>query len=383
MPACFEERRREVADVVVAGHVCVDLIPALPRLAEGFRYAPGTLLEVGPATVATGGCVPNTGLALHRLGTPVRLLGLVGDDPFGEVVRRSLAGEGLDDGIRVVPGESTSYSVILSPPDEDRMFLHFAGANDSFEGDDVTAEDLAGARVFHFGYPPIMRRMHEDEGRNLVALLARAKDSGLTTSLDMAYPDPSTSAGKADWRRILGRALPQTDVFIPSLDELRVMLDPGATDAGLDGLSRLGEDLVQMGAGVVGIKCGPRGLYLRTAPEDRLRKAGILDPVAWADLELWSPSFEVEALGTAGAGDATVAGFLHALVLGAPPDEAGTAAVAAGAMSVEAPDATSGIKSWEEARRRISAGWQRRTDPPGEGWSPHGATGLWARRPES
>lgn len=371
-----------MADVVVAGHVCVDLIPALPEIAGGFRYAPGTLVEVGPATVSTGGCVANTGLALHRLGTRVRLLGRIGDDPFGEIVVRSLAADGLEGGLKTIPGESTSYTVILSPPEEDRMFLHFAGANDSFTEGDVTQDVLSGARIFHFGYPPIMRRMHEDAGENLASLLSRAKAAGLTTSLDMAYPDPSTSAGRADWPRILRRALPATDVFMPSLDELIVMLEPGAPAGPLaaEGLSRLGEGLLQMGAGVVGVKCGPRGLYLRTAPEGRLRRANIPDPAAWADRELWSPAFEVEAAGTAGAGDATVAGLLHALHAGALPEEAATAAVAVGAMSVEAPDATGGIKSWDEARRRISAGWKRRATPPGKGWSPIGGSGLWERR---
>ena len=373
-----------MADVVVAGHVCVDLIPTLPNLAEGFSYEPGTLLEVGPATVSTGGCVPNTGLALHRLGTRVRLIGRVGDDPFGDVVRRSPAGSALDGAIRTVPGESTSYTVILSPPGEDRMFLHFAGANDSFTADDVTNEALAGARIFHFGYPPIMRRMREDGGENLVATMSRAREAGLATSLDMAYPDPATSAGRADWPRILGRALPHVDIFMPSLDELLPMLHtaeaPTSRSAGAADLaSRLGRRLIGLGAGVVGIKCGPEGLYLRTSPEDRLRRAGVMDPEAWADRELWSAAFEVEAVGTAGAGDATVAGFLHSLLSGGSPEEALTAAVAAGAMSVEAADATGGIKSWAEARHRISDGWKRKTDPPGENWSPLDATGLWER----
>ena len=371
-----------MADVVVAGHVCVDLIPALPPLPDGFSYAPGTLLEVGPATVSTGGCVPNTGLALHRLGTRARLIGRVGDDPFGDVVRRNLAEDGLDGAIRTVPDESTSYSVILSPPGEDRMFLHFAGANDSFSANDVTAQALAGARVFHFGYPPIMRRMREDGGENLATLMSRAREAGLATSLDMAYPAPST--GGTGWRRILRRALPEVDIFVPSLDELLLMLGPAGADRPdsappLNRISRLGEDLIRYGAGIVGIKCGPHGLYLRTAPEDRLRRTGILAPDAWADRELWSAAFEVEVRGTAGAGDAAIAGLLHALLEGTSPEEAVTAAAAAGAMSVEAPDATSGIKSWVEARRRISAGWSRKAGSPGEGWSPSDEPGLWTR----
>ena len=378
-----------MADVVVAGHACVDLIPTLPKLTKGFSYAPGALLEVGPATVATGGCAPNTGRALHRLGTRTRLIGRIGDDPFGDVVRRILAEDGLDEGVRIVPDEATSYTAILSPPGEDRMFLHFPGANDSFTERDVTAEALSGARVFHFGYPPVMRRMREDGGDNLSAMLSRAKTAGLATSLDMSYPDPATSAGTADWPRILRRVLPKVDIFMPSLDELLPLLDPGLLSAGAASpdattlpaarISDLGQDLIRAGAGIVGIKCGPRGLYLRTAPEARLREVGILDPTPWADRELWSSVFEVEAAGTTGAGDATVAGFLHSVLLNDPPEAAITAAVAAGAMSVEAPDAVGGIKSWEETRRRISTGWRRRQDPPGEDWSPLDEPGLWSR----
>ena len=286
-----------MVDVVAAGHICVHLIPTLPGLSGGFSYDPGMLLEVGPVTVSTGGCVPNTGGALHRLGSRVRLVGRVGDDPFGGIARRSLVANGLDDGIRVVPGEATSYSMILSPPGEDRMFLHFAGANDSFGEDDPAGVDLSDARVLHFGYPPIMLRMYEDGGENLATLMSRAKGAGLVTSLDMAYPDPATASGDADWPHILGRALPEVDIFVPNLEESLLMLDPdfrssrdgpgGIAGVETSRVSRLGERLLGMGAGIVGIKCGDRGLYLRTGPKDRLRATGLFsDAAAWSDLEL-------------------------------------------------------------------------------------------------
>ena len=50
--------------VVVAGHVCVDFIPEIP---SGAATEPGELLEVGPLTVAAGGCVANTGGDLAAL----------------------------------------------------------------------------------------------------------------------------------------------------------------------------------------------------------------------------------------------------------------------------------------------------------------------------
>jgi sugar/nucleoside kinase (ribokinase family) len=383
-----------MAEVVVAGHVCVDLIPALSEDEAGFQYRPGALQEVGPVTISTGGCVPNTGLALHRLGADACLVGKVGEDPLGATARDTLAraGHGLADGIEAAPGKSTSYSVILSPPGGDRMVLHFPGTNDTFENGDVPSAALSSARVFHFGYPPLMRRMYEDGGGNLARILRRAKEAGLTTSLDMAYPDPATAAGKADWCGILKKALPFMDVFLPSLVELLLMVDPEETNEriteGVDlyaetpdsRVSELGERLLGMGTGMAGIKLGERGFYLRTAPEERLAEAGAGVPEnlgAWSDQELWSSIFDAEVAGTNGAGDATVAGFLFGLLRRMSPEDAVTIACATGASSVEAADATSGVKRWEELNERIEGGWTRREERPGEDWTRSDRRGLW------
>src|SRR3954468_20127090 len=109
------EELRGVADVVVAGHVCLDVIPAL---AEPVRLEPGRLVFAGPAVLSTGGAVANVGLALHRLGVPVRLLGRVGDDVFGRAFRDALRAVHADmaDDVRIVDGQDTSYSIVLSPP---------------------------------------------------------------------------------------------------------------------------------------------------------------------------------------------------------------------------------------------------------------------------
>ena len=52
-------------DAVVAGHICLDVIPDLSGSpAETFQraFAPGRLVEVGPIAFSTGGPVTNTGL---------------------------------------------------------------------------------------------------------------------------------------------------------------------------------------------------------------------------------------------------------------------------------------------------------------------------------
>ena len=366
-------------DAVVAGHLCLDLIPDLSPLGEASLAAllrPGQLLEVGPLAVSTGGSVSNTGQALHILGMRTRLMGKLGDDPLGALVRQvvNARGEGLADGMIIDPEAATSYTVIVSPPGTDRIFLHAPAANHTFGADDVRYDVVAQARLFHFGYPPLMRRFYADGGTELVTMFRRVRELGVTTSLDMALPDPASHAGRADWRAILTDVLPWVDVFLPSIEEILFMLRPDTYEALVeqaDGesllpwvtpalLSDVSAELVAMGARVVGLKLGDRGLYLRTAEAATLAAMGAAAPADaadWAGRELWAPCFQAQVVGTTGAGDATIAGFLAALLRGLGVKEAVRMAVGVGACNVEAADAVGGLRSWEATVERIAAGW--------------------------
>jgi len=357
-------------EVVVAGHVCLDVIP---RFYGPAALEPGTLVEVGPATFSGGGSVANVGLALHKLGVGVRLTGSVGEDAFGAALRGVLEGSSADVALKVMEGAATSYTLVVNPPGTDRIFLHHAGCNDLYTADDVDFEAVAGAKVFHFGYPPLMRKLYEDGGARLGDLLGRAKVVGATVSLDTAMPDPHADSGRADWRGILGRALPHVDVFMPSLGEVHYMLRkemylPGAAPPDAALLRDLAEELLGAGAAVVGLKLGRHGLYLRTAGRERLGRTGRVALAAgWAGRELWAPVFESQVVGTTGAGDATIAGFLAGLLRGEGPERALELATAVGACSVEAPDAVSGVRPWEETVARIP-GWAKAELPVPGGW---------------
>ena len=384
---------------VVAGHICLDIIPAMPAIPPGgFKetFLPGHLLEVGAAALSPGGAVSNTGLALRRLGIPVQLICKIGADTFGQIVRELIDsyGPGLGAGIVVDPQAATSYSMIVSPPDVDRIFLHYPGANHSFSADDIDFSLVSRTTLFHFGYPPVMRRMYAQDGQGLVDLFRRVKQTGATASLDMCYPDPAVEGGRVNWATILKATLPWVDIFLPSIEELLLMLHRGdferlsargslldqVTPSLLHGLS---DELLEMGVPLVVIKLGARGLYLRTAGRkaiERLGRAAPDDPVAWAEKELWTPCFRVQVEGTTGAGDATVAGFLSALLRGLGPELAVEAAVAVGACNVEAADAVSGLRSWDATLDRIHAGWERlplRLEDPA--WSWDQSNQVWRR----
>ena len=385
---------------VVAGHLCLDVLPQiLAKTPEEFRasFGPARLMFVGPVALSTGGAVSNTGIALHKLGIPVRLIGKIGDDMFGRVVQQvisSFDGE-LTDGLIVDPEVSTSYTLIINPPGIDRFFLHCPGPNDTFRADDVRLEGVAGVRLFHFGYPSIMRQMYTDEGAQTVELFRRIRAMGATTSLDMAYPDPNSPAGKVNWPGILPNLLPFVDVFLPSIEETLAMLrrdllmtlHQKAGDGDIlplitpELLSAVSGELLDLGVKVVALKMGYRGLYVRTAGRaaiEAMGRARPSDPAGWANQELWSACFKVDLVGAAGAGDSTIAGFLSGLLRDMSLVEATTTAVAVGACNVEAADTLGGVRSWEETLRRVASGWSRhdlRIEAPG--WGFDAGAGLW------
>jgi sugar/nucleoside kinase (ribokinase family) len=387
---------------VVAGHICLDIIPQFDTLLPGefaSLFQPGRLIEVGPAVLSTGGAASNTGLALHKLGVPTRLMGKVGDDLFGKAVLDIIRshGQGLEMGMVVDKNTSTSYSVIINPPGFDRLFLNNPGANETFSVADIRYDLVAQAALFHFGYPTVMRRMFENNGLGLTQLFKQAKATGVTTSLDLTFPDPASAGGRADWPAIFQAVLAEVDIFTPSIEELLFLLRRETYSRLLQAagnrsilelvtaelLSDVSDELLGLGVKIIMLKLGERGVYLRTASQPLLQRMGRASPVdysAWADQELWAPSFQVDVVGTTGSGDAAIAGFFSGLLRGMSPKDALTAASAVGACNVEAADALSGIRSWEATLARVANGWQQHPlQLPNHDWRWDDEHQLWKK----
>ena len=367
--------------VIAAGHICLDITPVFPEKrvsGVGEMLAPGKLIQMGKADVHTGGAVANTGLALKILGADVSLMGKVGTDAFGDMVLESLKKYDAEEGMIRESSATTSYSVVLAIPGVDRIFLHHPGANDAFYAKDLPEEKLKNAALFHFGYPSLMRSMYENDGEELISLMKKAKEAGAATSLDLAAVDPASEAGKAPWRKILERTLPYVDFFVPSIEEVCFMLDReryeewqkrargGDITEILDvekDVEPVAELCMELGAKILLLKCGAPGMYLRTADQETLQRISPrlgLDAAAWAEKSVFERSYVPERiLSGTGAGDTSIAAFLKAVLDGYDPVMALHLAAATGASCVTGYDALSGLKSFEELKEKIAAGWEK------------------------
>ncbi len=366
--------------IVVAGIICVDLTPvfAADRVKNlGDLLIPGKLIQMNGISIAVGGAVGNTGLALKVLGADVSLIGKAGTDELGTLLADLLRQYGAADHLIRDEKSVTGYTFVLAVPGIDRVFLHAPGANDTFCYDDIDFSEVAGASIFHLGYPPVMRRMYEDNGKELVRVLRKVHDMGVAVSLDMSAVDPATDAAKADWAGIIRDVLPYVDFFVPSVEEVCYMIDKPRFDEWtarsgggditeairLDDVEPLAERLLDWGAKVVLIKCGTPGMYLRTADAARLSTINgdlLQHPEAWADLAHFEKSYVPEkVLSGTGAGDTSIAAFLLAITKGYSWQRCLQLAAATGASCVEAYDSISGLRSFEELEKKIDSGWKK------------------------
>jgi sugar/nucleoside kinase (ribokinase family) len=379
-------------EVVAAGHTCLDLIPAF-RINHGVDklsdvLVPGKMIDMGDCVVVAGGPVTNAGVSIRRLGVKTELIGKVGDDDFGkEIISWYEEHEGHFTGIKMVHGESTSYTIAICIPGIDRFYLHHCGANDTFGYDDMDFDLVRRSKLMLFGYPPWMRKLYEHTGNELTRILKKTKELGTTTALDLSLPDVNSCAGQLDWLAILKDWVPVSDIMAPSAEEIFFFLykeaflekkaNLGPKESVLDHLtvkeiSTMGRDLIDMGTAIAMIKCGHRGLYVRTADKNRLEKMGAAqcaDLKNWATRELWFPVYQEERfVGALGSGDSAIAGFLAAFIWGHSIESSLRYANAAGSMNVTVPDGLTWNKGFDDLTRRLKAGWktkEMKVDEPG------------------
>ena len=85
-------------DIIVAGQICLDIILMFGDNITDLASAvvPGKCVVAENGAISTGGSVANTGLALHQLGIPTRLVAKIGADAFGKSMLQLLEQKGID-----------------------------------------------------------------------------------------------------------------------------------------------------------------------------------------------------------------------------------------------------------------------------------------------
>jgi sugar/nucleoside kinase (ribokinase family) len=308
--------KRRPAGILCCGNIGLD---TQVRPVEQFTWGTTTWVE----TIAQnlGGNGSNMAYTLGMLGVQVRLLGLVGEDSFGERILSILQPVGVD---LTHVGRSrapTTTTIAVVNGEGNRLFLHQVGSSVEVFPEPIVFTEPMLRGISHFNLAnvfalPNMRRSAPETMR-------RAREAGLTTSLDTGWD------ARGRWLADLEACLPYVDLLFMNQDEARLL--SGEADP-----ERAARRMQSLGAGDVVIKLGADGCAVFTTEESSR-----------------FPAFPIEALDTTGAGDCFVGGFLAALSWGASYAEAARFANAVGAMSVASIGAVTGIRSRAETEAWI------------------------------
>ncbi len=304
--------------VLCCGSIVLDIIV---RPVDGFVF--NTSVWVDAIEQQLGGNGASTSYTLAVLGAPVRLVGVVGRDSFGETALARLKSAGCDVSNICVSESRTATSVVVVNSAGDRALLHQPGASATAfsQGINFAPALIAGLSHFHFANPFSLPRL-----RTRTAEIVRAaRAAGLTVSVDTGWDS------KGRWLEDLGPCLPWTDLLFVNGEEARML-------TGIEDPRGAARQLRELGAKTVVVKLGSAGCFV-------LHDAG----------EISSPAFNVHVVDTTGAGDCFAGGFLAALGRGASLEEAARFANAVAALNVQSAGATEGVLPYEETLAWISA----------------------------
>jgi sugar/nucleoside kinase (ribokinase family) len=302
----------EKIDVIVVGELNVDIIlneiDSLPVI--------GKEIMARSMSVTLGSSSAIFASNLSSLGSRVAFIGKIGNDNFAEVVLSSLEGKDVDTSHIIRSGSLSTGATIVLNYEQDRANVTYPGAMKDLRLDDIDFEFLSTARHMHFANCFMQPGIRHD----LTTLFRRAKELGLTTSLDTQW-DPEEK-----WELPLEELLPFVDIFLPNIAEFKLLSGSTSIEEGINKIRHFAHYII--------IKNGSEGA------------------LGWDGEELiLQPAFKNErVIDCVGAGDSFDAGFINDFIQNAPIRKCLEMGALAGAINTTRAGGTGAFESLKTIR---------------------------------
>ncbi|PZE27395.1 ribokinase [Curtobacterium sp. MCBD17_028] len=311
--------------VVVVGSLNADLVVRTARFPRAGETLHGEDLRILP-----GGKSANQAVAAGRLGGDVALVGAVGDDANGALLRDAVADAGVDvAGVRVFEGSATGTAVITVDAAGENTIVVSPGANGRLSAADVDAAHGA------FAGAAVLGLCLEVDMEVVLAAARRADAAGTTvvTNLSPFGPVPE-------------ELLALTDVLLVNEHEAAQLVAPaggaaadadagadgGAADGGAADVGRLAGLLADRGVDRAVVTTGSAGCVVLDRGAEPVRV----------------PSVRVDPVDTTGCGDAFTGALAMRLAAGDDLVTAARFAVVVGAFAATRLGAQSSYPTIEE-----------------------------------
>jgi sugar/nucleoside kinase (ribokinase family) len=307
-----------VTGVVCSGNIVHD---TLLRPVDQVNW--GTSMWIESIEQHLGGNGANTAYAIGKLGVPVRLIGAVGHDEFGDRCLEILRSVDVDLSGVARSDLPTAATIVLVNSSGERALLHQPGVSKQAFAEPLNfaSPEGTGFSRYHVANFFALALMRETASRTL----ANARTAGLITSVDTGW-DPL-----GEWMDVLQPCLPHTSLLFVNEEEGRMLSGSGSPDD----IARAAQS---HGVSDVVVKLGARGCVVFHG-EDRIA----------------IPAFPASVIDTTGAGDCFAGAFLAGLVRGLGIVRAAGLACAAAALSIQRLGAVNGLLDYESTLTWMAA----------------------------
>lgn len=317
--------------VLCVGSVIVDLAKVIDDYPDQER-----LTLIRDVSVSTGGPALNLAVDLRRIGAPfpLELVGVVGDDEHGRLVRDACLALGIGaSALRTAPDVATSFTDAMVVRDGGtRTFFHHPGANALLAAEDIDLTG-SGAKILHAGAPGLHPRMDAPDqggGNHWASLLRAAQSVGMRTTMELV------SLPAEQIRAVALPCLPHLDYLVINEFEAAALTGAQIQQAGVDGhpdwsaFESIATRLVELGVSRLAVVHFPAGC-VAAAP------GGLL----WRQGSVRLPRSAVR--NATGAGDAFASGVIYGLHEELPVAQCLRLGVCVAAASLEGAGTSDGV----------------------------------------
>ena len=275
-------------DIVALGEILID-------------FAPAGVDDAGDAVFIrkAGGAPLNLLATVAKYGGKTAFIGKVGADMFGDFLKTTLDGVGVDRTyLKTDEVHNTTLAFVALSENGDRSFSFYRrfGADAMLTTADVDPEPIRSSSYFHFGSLSLTNPASREATAHALEL---AKRAGCRITYDPNYRPPLWGSE--------AEALEAIVAYLPMADVVKVSLEEAQMITGESDVAACAQAMRRFGNAILLITDGPNGAYYC--------KDGVLGHV---------PGMDVRAVDTTGAGDIFFGSFLYELIQsGKAPEEAG------------------------------------------------------------
>ena len=241
-----------------------------------------------------GGAPANVCAAIVKLGGRAFFSGKVGNDPFGQFLKKTLDEANVDTSMLLLDDEHpTTLAFVSLKANGERDFVFSRGADAYLTENDLNQKRIAEAPIIHFGSATAL--LEGPFQTTYLNVMEAAKAAGQFISFDPNFRHDLWRGKRDHFIALAHKGIAIADIVKVSDEEIKLI-------SGSDDLTQGIVALHQMGAKAVAVTLGKEGTLISNGQR--------IETV---------PSIVVESIDSTGAGDAFVGATLYQLAREAEP----------------------------------------------------------------